>query len=128
MVACAATGASTGNVNAPRYESFMGLGPKRIGQWEHWSNPDAATHITGINFYEHPRSCMQRLNEMYPRLELGVPAEDTPLPRLDEQRDRGKGRWGHEYRDHCPPVRNLHHQHKHGTQDDGNGQHLASAT
>jgi len=84
----------------PRYESYMGLGPKRIAHWEHWSDPDAATYITGIDYYEQPRSCMLRLNELYPFLELGAPASDDPLPKLDEQRDQGKGRWGHEYRDH----------------------------
>jgi len=84
----------------PRYESFMGLGPKRIAHWEHWSNPEAATYITGIDYYEHPRSCMQRLNELYPFLDLPVPPTDDPLPRLHEQQNRGKGRWGHEYRDY----------------------------
>lgn len=84
----------------PRYESFMGLGPKRIAHWEHWSNPDAATFITGIDFYLKPRSCMLRLNEMYPFLALGAPAKDEPIPRLEEQKDQGKGRWGHAFRDH----------------------------
>jgi len=35
-----------------RYETFMGRGPRRIVHWEHWSNPDAATYITGIDYYE----------------------------------------------------------------------------
>lgn len=83
-----------------RYESFMGLGPKRIAHWEHWSNPDAATYITGIDYYQHPRSCMSRLNEIYPFLGFGVPGSDDPIPRLEEQQDRGKGRWGNAYRDH----------------------------
>ncbi|MFH0964563.1 MAG: uroporphyrinogen decarboxylase family protein [Planctomycetota bacterium] len=83
----------------PKYESFMGLGPKRIAHWEHWSDPDAATHITGIDFYERPRSCMTRLNEIYPFLDVGVPEKDDPLPRLHEQKDLGKGRWGHAYRE-----------------------------
>jgi len=83
-----------------RYQSYMGLGPRTIPHWEHWSNPEAATHITGIDFYDLPSSCMQRLNEMYPRLGVGVPATDDPLPRIDEQADQGKGRWGHAYRDH----------------------------
>lgn len=83
-----------------RYESFMGLGPKRIAHWEHWSNPDAATYITGIDYYKHPRSCMTRLNEMYPFLDLPVPASDDPIPRLNDQEDRGKGRWGHFYRNY----------------------------
>jgi hypothetical protein len=84
----------------PQYESYMGLGPKRIAHWEHWSNPDAATHITEIDFYEHPRSCMLRMNEMYPFLRMNVPESDDPIPKLNAQRNQGKGRWGHEYRDH----------------------------
>jgi len=87
-------------MNDARYESFMGLGPRRIGHWEHWSNPDAATHITGIDFYERPRSCVLKLTQLYPFVEIDVPESDDPIPRLDEQEDQGKGRWGHAYRDH----------------------------
>jgi len=87
-------------LNDARYQSFMGLGPKRIAHWEHWSNPDAATCIAGIDFYEHPGSCLLKLNELYPFLELAVPGSDEPIPRLDAQKDRGKGRWGHAYRDY----------------------------
>ena len=83
-----------------RYESFMGLGPKRIANWEHWSNPDAATYITGIDFYDHPRKCMQKMNEMYPFTDISVPEDDSPIPKIREQDDQGKGRWGHEMRDH----------------------------
>lgn len=84
----------------PRYDTYMGRGPKRIVHWEHWSNPDAATAITGIDFYAQPRSCMQRLNAMYPFLELPVPGSDAPIPRIDEQKDQGHGRWGESFRDH----------------------------
>ncbi|MEI6972363.1 MAG: hypothetical protein WCL44_12710 [bacterium] len=45
------------------YESFMGLGPKRIAHTEHWSNPDAETHISGIDYYAHPRLCRLKLRE-----------------------------------------------------------------
>jgi len=82
------------------YESYMGLAPKRIAHWEHWSNPDAATYITGIDYYEHPRRCMQRLMEIYPFAGVGVPEKDDPIPRLESQADHGKGRWGTAYRDH----------------------------
>ena len=82
------------------YETCMGRGPKRIAHVEHWSNPDAATYITGIDFYAHPRTCIARLNGMYEFLSLGLPANDNPLPRPQEQVDQGKGRWGHAYRDH----------------------------
>ena len=83
-----------------RYDSFMGHGPKRIPHWEHWSNPDAATAITGIDYYAAPRSCMQKLSEMYPFAGLPVPGSDDPIPRIEEQEDKGWGRWGTAYRDH----------------------------
>jgi hypothetical protein len=84
----------------PKYESFMGLGPKRIAHWEHWSNPDAETYLTGIDYYKHPRLCRLKLQELYPQLGLGVPETDDPKPRPEEQDDKSKGRWGDSYRDH----------------------------
>lgn len=68
-------------IEADKYAAFMGLAPKRIPHWEHWSNPDAETQLTGIDYYEHPRLCRIRLNELYPQLELPVPATDEPRPR-----------------------------------------------
>ncbi len=56
----AAKGATMGDSH---YESFMGLGPKRIAHTEHWSNPDAETHISGIDYYAHPRLCRLKLRE-----------------------------------------------------------------
>lgn len=82
-----------------RYSTFMGHGPKKIVHWEHWSNPDAATYITGIDYYEKPRTSMLRLLDMYPFVYTGVPGKDNPLPRPEEQKDKGKGRWGADYRD-----------------------------
>ncbi|MBI4531592.1 MAG: hypothetical protein HY709_08715 [Candidatus Latescibacteria bacterium] len=64
-----------------RFMAFMGLAPKRIPHWEHWSCPDAETYLTGIDYYEHPRLCRERLRELYPMLNLPVPADDTPRPR-----------------------------------------------
>ena len=84
----------------PRYESFMGLGPERIAHWEHWSNPDAETYLTGIDYYQHPRQCRLKLQELYPQLGLGIPETDEPKPRPEEQADQGKGRWGDAHRDH----------------------------
>jgi len=84
----------------PRYESYMGLGPKRIPHWEHWSNPDAATYITGIDFYAHPKGCMEKLLEMYPWSGVGVPGSDDSIKRPEEQEDKGHGRWGADYRDY----------------------------
>lgn len=64
-----------------RYMAFLGLAPKRIPHWEHWSCPDAETYLTGIDYYEHPKLCRERLKEFYPMLNLPVPADDTPKPR-----------------------------------------------
>lgn len=64
-----------------KYKAFMGLAPYRIPHWEHWSCPDAETYLTGIDYYEHPRLCRQRLAELYPQLELGIPESDEPKPR-----------------------------------------------
>ena len=83
-----------------RYQSFMGLGPKKVAHWEHWSDPDAETHLTGIDYYEHPRQCRLRLQELYPQLDLAVPESDDPIPRPEEQEDKGKGRWGASNRDY----------------------------
>lgn len=63
------------------YMAFMGLAPKRIPHWEHWSCPDAETYLTGIDYYEHPKLCRERLKELYPMLNLSIPADDTPKPR-----------------------------------------------
>ena len=78
----------------------MGLAPKRIPHWEHWSCPDAETYITGIDYYEHPKLCRERMAELYPFLHLGVPATDDPAPRPDPELastgdERGhRVRWG----------------------------------
>jgi len=84
----------------PRYESYMGLGPKRIPHWEHWSDPDAETYLSGIDYYEHPRQCRLKLQELYPQLALAVPETDDPKPRPEDQDDKGKGRWGDALRDY----------------------------
>jgi len=81
-----------------RYDTYMGHGPRQIPHWEHWSCPDAETYLTGIDSYDHPRRCRQRLAELYPELGLPVPATDDPLPRLEAQKDMGWGRWGGAYR------------------------------
>jgi hypothetical protein len=59
----------------------MGLAPQTIPHWEHWSCPDAETYLTGIDYYDHPRLCRQRLAELYPQLELPIPETDDPRPR-----------------------------------------------
>lgn len=64
-----------------RFQAYMGLAPKRIPHWEHWSDPDAESWLTGIDYYEHPRLCRLRLNELYPQLGLWIPGTDDPLPR-----------------------------------------------
>ena len=83
-----------------QYLSFMGRGPHRIAHWEHWSCPDAETYLTGIDYYEHPRLCRQKMNELYPELGLGIPESDEAKTRPEEQTDQSKGRWGDSYRDY----------------------------
>jgi len=88
----------------------MGMAPKRIPHWEHWSCPDAETHLTGIDYYSHPRLCRLKMRELYPQLELPIPETDEPKPRpqldlrdhsssMDEKGGRhvrwGEGESGH---------------------------------
>lgn len=82
-----------------RYETFMGRGPEKVVHWEHWSNPDAETYLTGIDYYDHPRRCREKMRELYPQLNLPVPASDDPKERPESQADPGKGRWGDRNRD-----------------------------
>jgi len=78
-----------------RYLAFMGLGPRSIPHWEHWSCPDAETYLTGIDYYEHPRLCRLRLAELYPQLRLPVPDSDDPKPRPEPgEAGRRRVRWG----------------------------------
>ena len=83
-----------------RYQALMGLAPQTIPHWEHWSCPDGETYLTGIDHYDHPRQCRQRLLELYPQLALPIPESDDPIIRPEEQEDQGKGRWGDYNRDH----------------------------
>ena len=85
----------------PRYDIYMGRGPKQLLHWEHWSCPDAETYLTGIDYYDHPKLCREKLRELYPQLGLGVPETDDPRPRpkLDltgdsSDPDRHTVRWG----------------------------------
>lgn len=85
----------------PFFATILGQGPKRLLHWEHWSDPDAETFLTGIDYYAHPRQCRLRLKEVYPQLNLPVPETDTPLPRprLDgviatADGDKHTVRWG----------------------------------
>lgn len=87
-------------MNDARYASIMGQGPRQIAHWEHWSNPDAETFLTGIDYYAHPRLCRLKMQERYPVLGLGIPETDTPKLRPEEQADQSRGRWGDAYRDH----------------------------
>ncbi len=86
-------------MNDLRFDCFMGNGGRRIMHWEHFSNPDALSYISGIDLYEKPLSCINRVNEIYPFLHLTKPGNDDPIPRIEEQVDKGHGRWGVAYRD-----------------------------
>ncbi len=93
-----------------RYLAFMGMAPKRIPHWEHWSCPDAETYLTGIDYYEHPRLCRLKMQALYPQLRLPIPETDTPKPRpeldltgessrIDED-GRRRVRWGDQETSH----------------------------
>ena len=87
-----------------RYLALMGKVPKRIPHWEHWSCPDAETYLTGIDYYEHPKLCREKLRELYPQLELPIPEKDGPKPRpkldlndqssVKDEEGRHHVRWG----------------------------------
>lgn len=84
-----------------RYLAYMGLAPKRIPHWEHWSDPDAETWLTGIDYYQHPRLCRLKMSELYPQLQLGIPATDEPRLRsrfesgaVSSDADSHTVRWG----------------------------------
>lgn len=84
-----------------RYQSFMGLGPRRLAHWEHWSCPDAETYLTGIDYSAHPRLCRQRLAELYPQLDLPIAVSDAPIARpamdlvgVSANPERQTVRWG----------------------------------
>ena len=78
------------------YLAFMGLSPARIPHWEHWSCPDAETYITGIDYYEHPKLCREKMKELYPLLRLGIPASDDPKPRPKLGPETGESSTEHE--------------------------------
>ncbi len=90
--------------HSDKYLAFMGRWPQRIPHWEHWSCPDAETYLTGIDYYEHPRLCRQKMAELYPQLELPIPGKDDPLPRpqlglgrgssFADEKGRRYVRWG----------------------------------
>ena len=82
-----------------RYMTYMGKGPKKIVHWEHWSCPDAETYLTGIDYYEHPKLCREKMAKLYPQLNLGIPKTDDAKIRPESQADQSHGRWGDSYRD-----------------------------
>jgi hypothetical protein len=82
-----------------RYNTIMGKGPEKIIHWEHWSCPDAETYLSGIDYYDHPKLCREKLAELYPQLNLNIPKTDEPKVRPEDQDDKSHGRWGDSYRD-----------------------------
>jgi len=74
----------------------------RIPHWEHFSNPDAFTLLSGIDAWQHPRQAALKVAELYPLdMGVGIPATDDPIERLPEDQssfDDAAGRrcvrWG----------------------------------
>ena len=80
-------------------EALYARAPRRIPHWEHWSNPDAETYLSGIDCYDHPRLCRLKLQELYPELAnvFWVPASDAPNRRPSAEltnSERQTARWG----------------------------------
>lgn len=103
-------------VNAQRALRRLHLQPvERIPHWEHFSNPDFFTLISGIDYYEHPRQSAQRVAELLPLdMGIGIPATDDPIAPppsdsswTDEEGHRhvrwgtgasGQWEWGNEFK------------------------------
>jgi len=90
------------------YLALMGKSPKRIPHWEHMSNPAVIELVTGIDPWKKPRTAALKFKEKY-NVDLGfaVPADDTPIPKLDMTESshasddgRKRVRWGTEYTDY----------------------------
>jgi hypothetical protein len=84
-----------------KYLTYMGRGGKKLLHSEHWSHPDAETYLTGIDYYDHPKLCREKMRELYPLLALGIPATDDPKPRpklggdgLSSDPEKHTVRWG----------------------------------
>ena len=76
------------------YQALMGLAPKDIPHWEYLGCPQAETYITGIDYFDHPRRCRQRLAEMYPKLNVEIPETDDPIEQSRPGVDSGHHRRG----------------------------------
>ena len=69
-------------VQKATYLTYMGqYETGKLVHWEHWSNPDAETYLTGIDYYDHPRECRLAMRRLYPFWLLPIPASDAPKPR-----------------------------------------------
>ena len=73
----------------------------RIPHWEHFSNPDFFSLISGVDAYQHPRQAAQRVAELLPLdMGVGIPATDDPIPALPDESSwvgedgRRRVRWG----------------------------------
>ena len=81
---------------------MSGKGPAgRLPHWEAWSNPDAESFLTGVDYYDNPRKCRLKMREAYPELALDIPETDEPKPRprlglenASSDRERHTVRWG----------------------------------
>lgn len=81
-----------------RYQGFMGRAPKRIPQWESMFCPEAMSEITGIDYFKSPKSCTEKMNQIYPRLNMALPSSDDPILRPEDMSTDVLGdktvRWG----------------------------------
>jgi hypothetical protein len=80
----------------------------RIPHWEHFSNPDFFTLMSGIDYYQHPQQSARKALEMLPvDMGAGVPGSDEPVAGFPEgessvvgEDGRRRVRWGAEVTGH----------------------------
>ena len=83
-------------MNPDFFDALYARAPKQVPHWEQWSNPDAETFLTGIDYFDHPRQCRLKMRELYPQIQLAMPESDAPVPRPVRlaNDDRHTVRWG----------------------------------
>jgi hypothetical protein len=96
-------------MNADRALRRLRLEPvDRIPHWEHISNPDFLSLMSGIDYYQHPQQAARGTLDLLPiDMGMGVPGSDDPVAHFPEDQSsvvgddgRRRVRWGADYTGH----------------------------
>ena len=96
-------------MNPDRALARINLQPvDRIPHWEHFSNPDFFSLMSGLDYYQHPREASLKVAELLPLdMGVGIPASDDPIEKLPEGQSsfvgedgRRRVRWGSDLTGH----------------------------